>query len=106
MNETTGYKKIIRYKVKADKAQENIDYIHAIFKTLERSKPDRLRFAVFQLEDGVSFLHIAFVETEDGSNPLHHLDEFKAFANDISARCEEPPTFSMVKAIGAYRLFG
>lgn len=102
----TGYKKIISYKVKADKAQENIDYIRVIFNALERSKPDRLRFAVFQLEDGVSFLHIAFVETEDGSNPLHQFDEFKAFSNDISARCEEPPTFSMVKTIEAYQLFG
>ena len=80
---------IVRYKVKGDSVQENIDYIQAVFSALEKSKPDGLRYASFQLEDGVSFVHIASIETDDGTNPLPALDEFKTFVKDIAARCDE-----------------
>ncbi len=96
---------IVRYKVKADKAQQNIEYIQAVFKALEKSKPAGLRYSTFQLEDGVSFVHIASIETEDNSNPLSAFDEFKAFSKDISSRCAEPPVASNATTIGNYRVF-
>lgn len=95
---------IVRYKVKEDKAQENIEYVQAVFSALERSKPEGLRYATFRLEDGVSFIHIASIETEDGSNPLSELDEFSAFTEDIASRCDEPPVASEVETIGNYRV--
>ncbi len=54
---------LVRYKVKTESAQENIEYIQAVFGALENSKPEGLRYASFQLEDGVSFVHIASIET-------------------------------------------
>ncbi len=95
---------IVRYKVKGDRAQQNIEYIQGVFSALEKSKPEGLRYASFQLEDGVSFIHIASIETEDGANPLASLDEFKAFTQDIASRCEEPPVASAVETIGNYRV--
>ncbi len=97
-------RKFVRYKVKKDRVQENIDYIKSVFHTLEETRPDHLRYVTFQLEDGVSFMHIAIVETADGSNPLQQFKEFKAFASGIAARCEEPPIFSSIETIGAYRV--
>ena len=96
---------LVKYKVKEDQAQENIEYIQAVFSALERSKPEGLRYASFQLEDGVSFVHIASIETEDGSNPLPTFDEFKTFVNDIALRCVEPPEPSELNTIGSYRVF-
>ena len=96
---------IVRYKVKKDKAQENIEYIQAVFDALDNSKPDGLRYASFQLEDGVSFIHMASIESDDGSNPLALLDEFKAFIKDIGTRCEVPPAASEATTLGAYRVF-
>ena len=96
---------IVRYRVKEDKAQQNIEYIQAVFSALEKSKPEGLRYSSFQLEDGVSFIHIASIETEDGSNPLSALDEFRAFTEDIASRCEEPPLALNAKIIGNYQLF-
>ena len=52
---------IVRYKVKADRASENIDFISAV------------------LDDGVE------------SNPLPQTEAFKRFVGDIKGRCEEPP---------------
>jgi len=96
---------IVRYKVKNDKAQENIEYIKNVFHALKNSKPSGVRYASFLLEDGVSFVHIASIETEDGSNPLAALDEFKAFTQDIASRCEEQAVVAKVETIGNYGVF-
>lgn len=95
---------IVRYKVKEDRAEQNIEHIQAVFRALEKSKPEGLRYASFQLEDGVSFIHIASIETKDGTNPLGSFNEFKAFTQDIASRCEEPPVASEVETIGSYRV--
>ncbi len=96
---------IVRYKVKAAGIQENIDYIQSVFSALEESKPEGLRYASFRLEDGASFIHIASIETEDGSNPLPQFEAFQTFVKDIGDRCEEPPIASEATTVGSYRLF-
>lgn len=96
---------IVRYKVKADRAVENIAYIKAVFKTLEASKPDGLRYVSFNLEDGLSFVHIAVTENGSTGNPLTQLDEFRKFVADIGDRCDEPPVASSASIVGSYRLF-
>ncbi len=96
---------IVRYKVKEGKANENIEYIQNVFSALESTKPGGLRYVSFKLEDGLSFVHIAFIETSDGSNPLQALDEFQAFVGDIAARCDEPPIATTIETIGNYRIF-
>ena len=96
---------IVRYKVKEDRAQENIKYIKDVFSALEKSKPEGFRYATFQLDDGVSFIHIASIETADGTNPVALMDAFKAFTKDIASRCEEPPVASVAETIGTYRIF-
>jgi hypothetical protein len=98
-------KVIVRYKVKKDRAEENIDYINRVFDALKQASPSGLRYASFVLEDGLSFIHIASIETADGSNPLTGLAEFQAFVEDISSRCDEPPRPSVVEMLGSYRVF-
>lgn len=96
---------IVQYKVKADKAQQNIDYINAVFEALKEAQPAGVRYASFQLEDGVSFIHIASIETDDGTNPLANLDAFNAFTKDISDRCEVAPVANKANLIDSYQLF-
>lgn len=96
---------IVKYRVKQENAQENIDYINRIFEALKGTSPEGLRYASFVLEDGVSFVHIASIETADGENPLASLPEFQAFVKDIAARCDEPPQPSVVEMVGSSRAF-
>ena len=96
---------MVRYKVKADKAQENIDYIQNVFRALNEAKPENFRYASFQLDDGLTFVHIASIETGDGSNPLPEFDEFKAFRIDLASRCDEPPVSSAIETLGNYQVF-
>lgn len=96
---------IVRYKVKADRAAENIAYIKAVFDALEAGKPAGLRYVSFNLEDGLSFVHIAVVEKGRAGKPLTEMDEFRKFVADIGDRCTEPPVASSASIVGSYRLF-
>jgi len=50
-------------------------------------------------------VHLASVETDDGTNPLQAIEAFKAFASTIKDRCVEPPTTTELDEVGSYRLF-
>ena len=43
---------IVRYKVKSDRAEENIGYISAVFAELKAKSPPGLHYASFNLEEG------------------------------------------------------
>ncbi len=96
---------IVRYKVKADRADENREYIRKVFGQLDDEKPEGLRYVSFNLDDGLSFVHIAVVETPDGSSPLPETVAFREFVSEIKDRCDEPPTAAKANIIGSYRLF-
>lgn len=97
---------MVRYKVKADRAGENVEYITKVFEQLDHERPDGLRYASFRLDDGVSFVHLVSIETADGRNPLSAVSAFKAFTERIKDRCDEPPVAVDLHDVGVYRLFG
>ena len=96
---------LVTYKVKSDRAGENERYVKDVFKELERTAPDGIRYASFKQDDGVSFVHIASIETDDGVNPLSESHTFERFQANIADRCEVPPTAVNLEELGSYRLF-
>ena len=96
---------MVKYRVKADRGDENADYIKKVFDELNRSSPEGLRYASFRLDDGVTFVHLAEVDTADGSNPLTATDAFKAFQSELKDRCEEPPVATELHEVGAFNFF-
>ena len=97
---------MVRYKVKAEKVAENEALIKKVFEELKRSAPSGFRYASFKLEDGVSFIHIASIETADGENPLPTTASFKAFQSGLRDRCDELPAVVDLTKIGSFRFFG
>jgi hypothetical protein len=97
---------LVRYKVKADKAGENENYIRKVFEELKQTGPEGLRYASFKQDDGVSFVHIASIESAGGNNPLAEPPAFRAFQAEIGERCEEPPAAIDLNEIGSHRFFG
>jgi len=97
---------IVRYKVKAGKADENQKLIEKVFEELHTNSPSGLRYASFKLGDGMSFVHIVSIETADGSNPLTETQAFKSFNAAIKDRCEEQPVLTEMTEVGSYRFFG
>ncbi len=51
-----------------ERVAENEGLIAKVYDQLAHEKPIGLHYATYKLEDGVSFVHIATLETE-GSNP-------------------------------------
>jgi hypothetical protein len=96
---------MVRYKVKPELAQENERLVRAVYAELEHSAPAGLRYATFKLEDGVSFVHLASIETDDGHNPLRDMDAFKRFQANAGERQDEPAVTTDLREIGSYRLF-
>ena len=93
---------MVRYKLKADRGPENERYVKAVFAKLDEDKPAGLRYATFKLDDGVSFVHLASLETADGTNPLLGLAAFKEFTAQIKDRCDEPPVTTPLHEIASY----
>ena len=97
---------MVRYKVKPERAEENEELVRAVYAELRRTEPAGIRYATFQLEDGVSFVHLSSTETEDGHNPLSETKAFKEFLKDIGDRCDEAPVATEVREVGSFRAFG
>ena len=94
---------MVRYRLKPERVEENEVLVRAVYEELSRTRPERLRYATFKLEDGVSFVHLA--ETEDGNNPLSELAAFREFQREIADRCDEPPVAMKLDRVGCFRIF-
>ena len=97
---------MVRYKVKPDQADANTKLVEAVYDELHRSRPAGFRYATFRLDDGLTFVHLAITETDDGSNPLSGIQAFERFQEGIAERCDEPPVATEVHEVGSFRLFG
>jgi len=96
---------MVRYKVKPEQAARNEELVRRVYDELRRTVPAGLRYATFVLEDGVSFIHIASIETKDGHNPLTEVAAFRAFQEDVGDRCDEPPASVGLREVGSYRFW-
>jgi hypothetical protein len=94
--------KVIRYRTKPDRADENERLIRAVFAELAKQNPDGLRYAAFRLDDGVSFLHVAVLDGEE--NPLTALAAFGEFQSSIQDRCADGPIPADATIVGSYGL--
>ena len=70
---------------------------------MHETKPTGLRYATFRLDDGLSFVHVAFNETEDGQSPLPEVKAFREFVKDVGERCSELPVVSELHEVGSFR---
>src|SRR5262245_51446934 len=94
---------MVRYTTKPDRADENQALVEQVFAELSATQPDGLRYTTLRLADGVSFVHIAAVDTADGANPLTTTAAFAEFVRDVEARCVEAPVAMQATIVGAYR---
>jgi hypothetical protein len=96
---------VVRYRTTSEKAEENQALIEKVFGALDAERPAGLRYASFRLADGVSFVHVASVETDDGTNPLTATPAFSEFLREIGDRVEEGPQASAATVVGSYRFW-
>jgi hypothetical protein len=96
--------KVVQYRTRSDRAEENEALVAAVFAELDVTRPEHLRYTALRLDDGVTFLHVAEISTDDGSNPLAACRAFAEFQRDLPARCESQPTVADGHVVGDFGL--
>jgi hypothetical protein len=94
--------RVIRYRTKPDRAEDNERLIRDVFAELAATDPGGLWYAAFRLDDGVTFVHLA--QTADGENPLATSAAFARFQSDIGDRCDDGPVPAEATVIGDHGL--
>ena len=95
---------VVRYTTASDRADENQGLIEQVFAELNAKRPDGLRYMSVRLEDNVTFVHVASVETEDGVNPLLSSPAFAEFQREIANRIADGPVAMQGSVVGVYGL--
>ncbi len=92
--------KVVRYRTKPGRAEENAELVRAVFAELAADGPEGLRYVTLRLEDGVTFVHVALIE--GATNPLASSAAFGRFQSEIADRCEEGPLAMDATVVGSY----
>jgi hypothetical protein len=91
---------LIRYRLKPDQVERNEKLVRAIYEELHRAGPSGLRYVIYKLEDGVTFMHIS--ESEGEESPMAGLASVQEFRRELGDRCEEQPVLSELTEVGSY----
>jgi hypothetical protein len=92
---------IVRYQTRPETAKENARLVEEVYAALAERQPDGLRYATYQLADGVTFVHVATLDAAE--NPLSTLPAFAEFQRELAQRCAEQPMPSEATLVGSYR---
>ena len=69
--------RLIRYRVKPDKIEENQRLVEGVFRELHAKAPAQVRYLVLQLSDG-TFCHLV----DDSTRTVASLDAFERFLTE------------------------
>lgn len=95
--------RIVHYTLKPGNVEENEALVSEVYRELHASSPEGLRYATFVLDDGITFVHVAVVESVDGGRALQANAAFREFQKGIGSRCDAQPVVSAARVIGSYR---
>jgi len=92
---------MVRYKTAPAQAQANEALVRAVFDELRSRTPEGVQYASYRLEDGVTFVHVATLDSSE-QNPLASLQSFKAFQAQLKERCDEQPMVTQLVLVDSY----
>ena len=91
---------VVRYETTPDTAAENRELVESVFAELAGTRPDGLSYASFQFADGVTFVHVGFIDGEN--NPLASTPAFQEFQRHFGDRVPDGPVASGATLVGSY----
>jgi hypothetical protein len=93
--------RLIRYRAKPEKAEENQRLVEGVFRELQAKAPPRSRYLVLRLADG-TFCHLV----DDDARVVPSLDAFAAFRHGGEERRLDEPQQLDATVVGNYRMLG
>jgi hypothetical protein len=91
--------RLIRYRARPEKADENQNLIEGVFRELHAKAPDHVRYLVLRLSDG-TFCHLV----DDSTKTVPNLDAFAAFQRGGAERRLDEPQQLEATVVGNYRM--
>ena len=91
--------RLIRYRVKPDKVEENQRLVEGVFRELHAKAPAQVRYLVLRLSDG-TFCHLV----DDSTKTVPNLDAFAAFQHGGAERRLDEPQQLEATVVGNYRM--
>lgn len=88
---------LVRCTVKPGLAAVNERLVQAVHDEPHDAEPDDLRYATFRLDDGLTFVHVAFGGSIGGRNPLLEIRAFQRDREGTTDRCDTAPQAAELK---------
>jgi hypothetical protein len=96
---------MVRQKVKDESVEEAAAAARDLFATLDRVRPEGLRYASTRVVDSSTF--VILTELADGTDdPRPAIPEFLRFLEQLKGWVDGPPVIEHLDVVGSYNLFG
>jgi hypothetical protein len=96
---------LLRQKVRDESVEEAEAAVHDLFATLERERPEGIRYASTRVTDSSTFV-ILFELADGADDPRPAIPEFARFLERLKGWVDGPPVIETLEVIGSYDLFG
>jgi len=73
----------VRYTVKPEYVDHNKENIRKVMEEVRSLNPEGLKYSTFQLEDKVTFIHMAMFDDNDSRKILGSLKSFQKFQKEL-----------------------
>ena len=94
--------RMVTYRVKDGRAEENSAYVRDVMADLDARRTEGVTYAVYLLDDGVTFLHV--VQEEGDGGAVQVSEAFQRFtATLVEDRCAETPQLHQMTLVGSYQ---
>jgi hypothetical protein len=92
----------VQYTVKAGYAAQNKENISRVMEELRALERTDLRYSVFVKDDGKTFVHMLFCESEEAEKVFVALKAFKTFQSALrESHPEVPPAATKLNLVGS-----
>jgi hypothetical protein len=96
---------MVRQKVKDGSVEEAEAAARDLFATLDRVRPEGLRYASMRVLDSSTF--VALIELDEGlEDPRLAIPEYLRFLEQLKGLVDGPPVIEHLDVVGSYSLFG
>jgi hypothetical protein len=96
---------LLHQKVKDESVEEAEAAVHDLFATLDRVRPEGLRYASTRVAGSSTFV-ILFELAEGSEDPRLAIPEFAGFLERLEGWVDGPPVLEQLDVVGSYNLFG
>jgi hypothetical protein len=93
--------RLVTYRVKDGRAEENAAYVRDVMADLETRATEGVVYRVYLLEDGVTFLHLVHEEGDGGALQVSEAFQ-RVTATRVDDRCADEPRLQQVTLVGSY----